>query len=189
MEGRLLRKSFGRAIEIELTDVFGHEVSGFQFSIEKQQVWELFNTIDLQMILVADESKVSAKGHNEILDVLNDALFYNSFVYIYFFAFPNLFYIDKIEQIFILEHFYSTSSFFRIVDGSGKIVRHVPLTMVSILLYKLAELLYGKMFLYSAVNIIKACRSFFWSTNDGRVVCEWYFKEVLNRKIWNIRNR
>nr|DAZ25419.1 MAG TPA: hypothetical protein [Caudoviricetes sp.] len=61
--------------------------------------------------------------------------------------------------------------------------------MVSILLYKLAELLYGKMFLYSAVNIIKACRSFFWSTNDGRVVCEWYFKEVLNRKIWNIRNR
>ena len=31
---------------------------------------------------------------------------------------------------------------------------------------KLAELLYGKMFLYSAVNIIKACRSFFWSTND-----------------------
>lgn len=66
--------------------------------------------------------------------------------------------------------------------------------MVSILLYKLAELLYGKMFLYSAVNIIKACRSFFWSTNDGRVVCEWYFKEVLNRKsgileidkVWNI---
>ena len=29
--------------------------------------------------------------------------------------------------------------------------------MVSILLYKLAELLYGKMFLYSAVDIIIAC--------------------------------
>lgn len=36
------------------------------------------------MVLVADESKVSAKGHDEILDVLNDALFYNSFVDIYF---------------------------------------------------------------------------------------------------------
>ena len=40
----------------------------------------MFNTIDFQMVLVADESKVSAKGHDEILDVLNDALFYNSFV-------------------------------------------------------------------------------------------------------------
>lgn len=49
------------------------------------------------MVLVADESKVSAKGHDEILDVLNDALFYNSFVDIYFFAFPNLFYIDKVK--------------------------------------------------------------------------------------------
>lgn len=44
----------------------------------------MFNTIDFQMVLVADESKVSAKGHDEILDVLNDALFYNSFVDIYF---------------------------------------------------------------------------------------------------------
>ena len=57
----------------------------------------MFNTIDFQMVLVADESKVSAKGHDEILDVLNDALLYNSFVDIYFFAFPNLFYIDKVK--------------------------------------------------------------------------------------------
>ncbi len=64
------------------------QTMAFNSRLKNSRSRELFNTIDFQMVLVADESKVSAKGHDEILDVLNDALFYNSFVRHLFFRVP-----------------------------------------------------------------------------------------------------
>ena len=40
--------------------------------------------IDFKMILVAYKCEVSSKCHNEVLDVMNDFLFYNFFINVTF---------------------------------------------------------------------------------------------------------
>ena len=56
------------------------------------------------MVLITYKSKVLTKSHNKILHIVDNLLFYYSFVYISEVAFPYLFYIDKIEQVLIFEH-------------------------------------------------------------------------------------
>ena len=50
------------------------------------------------MILVTHKGKVLAERHNEVLDILNDALLDNSLVGIF-----RVFYVDEVKQIFILK--------------------------------------------------------------------------------------
>ena len=51
------------------------------------------------MILVADIRKVSAKSHDELLDVADNGLFYNLFVYILGGVNLHFLHIDIIKQI------------------------------------------------------------------------------------------
>ena len=62
--------------------------------------------------LIPHKSKVPTKGHNEILDILNNPILYNSFIYILNVSSAELFHIDKIEQILIFERHYGPASQF-----------------------------------------------------------------------------
>ena len=57
----------------------------------------MFYAIDLQVILVADECEVTAKGHDKLLDVLHNLLLHHTFIHIDCLAFAYLLHIDEIK--------------------------------------------------------------------------------------------
>ena len=55
------------------------------------------------MELIAHEREAPPKGHDELLDVLNDALFEHAFVNVLGITHAQLFHIDEVEKILVLE--------------------------------------------------------------------------------------
>ena len=70
----------------------------------------MFHTINIQMILVSDKSKIISKSHDKLLDVLNYLLFNYTFVSVNAISLSDFLNINKIKQIFIFKHHNSFSS-------------------------------------------------------------------------------
>ena len=64
----------------------------------------MFNAVNLEMVLIADKSKIIAESNDELFYILNNLLFYNPFIHIQAITFPNFFHIDEVEQVFVFEH-------------------------------------------------------------------------------------
>lgn len=89
--------------------------------------------IDFKMILVAYKCKVSSKCHNEVLDVMNDFLFYNFFINVSKVTFSDFLDINEVKKVFIFEHHngFTGSSWVR--DCVYKVVRKASIVMEGIL--------------------------------------------------------
>lgn len=77
--------------------------------------------IGFQVILIAYKCEIMAKSHDKLLDIMNNTLFNNTFVYILRIAYTYLLRIDKIKEIFIFKHIKRFDCVLRIMYCSTKI--------------------------------------------------------------------
>lgn len=57
----------------------------------------------IKVYLITNKSETFSECHNKVLDIIDNILFNDPFVYI-FITHSELFYIDEIKQVFIFEH-------------------------------------------------------------------------------------
>ena len=79
------------------------------------------------------------KSHDEVLDVLNNAVLYDSFIYILRITHPKFLNIDKVEQIFILEHFYSLQRLLSFGNSPHEVVWNLCLMVIEIRFQHIAQ--------------------------------------------------
>lgn len=95
-----------------------------------------------QMVLVADKSEVSPKSHDEILDIVNNRVFYDPFVNILLVTYTQLLDIDKIEQVLVLEHANRLQGVPCILHGGRKIVGKIALMLEQVRFEHIAEFVF-----------------------------------------------
>lgn len=113
----------------QLSQIAWLEVAGFkldnnqtvQLAVKKQQVRKKLMCISFQVILIAYKCEIMTKSHDELLDIMDNAFFNDTFVYIRRIAYANLLCIDKIKEIFIFKHVKRSDGILRIMNCSTEI--------------------------------------------------------------------
>ena len=84
------------------------------------------------MILIPHESKVFFKSQNEVFDIVNDGVFNHLFIYILTVTDIQFFYVDIVQQVFILEGADRLKSLLPGGDRPHEVVRQIALMMENI---------------------------------------------------------
>ena len=84
-----------RRFELSLLELHRHEA--VQLPVEEQQVNILILTKSIQVILIPHKGEVFSKCQNEVLDIVDDGVFYHLLVYILPITDIQLFHVDVIK--------------------------------------------------------------------------------------------
>ena len=132
----------------------------------------MFHTVHFKMVLIPDKGKITPEGHYEFLDILYNMLLNHTLVNIFVITFTYLFYIDKIQSIFILEHHYSPPSLFSSWYCLRKVIGQKLLTPISLFFHQPHKCINRKMLLGATSNIVIAFRQGLCLTQNSRMVCK-----------------
>ncbi len=114
--------------EFALLEFNRHEA--VQLPVEKQKVDILILPEGVQMILIPHEGKVFSESQDEIFDIMNDGVFNHFFIYVLTVTDIQFFYVDIVQQVFVLKSADRLKRLLPCRDRPHEVVRKAALMMI-----------------------------------------------------------